>query len=309
MALHLILGNSGAGKSHYLYEHILSEAGQHPERTYYVLVPEQFTMATQREFVRRQEKHAILNVDVLSFKRLAYRVFEELGKDTLQVLEDTGKNLILQKLAGDLEPKLTVLQGSLHRMGYIDEIKSFLTELAQYRIEPWTLSEMAAQADVSPLLSAKLSDIRLLYEAFLKEIDGDYLLAEEVVEYLARLVPDSELFSNAVLVFDGFTGFTPVQQTFLKAALPEVVDSYVHYLAVGVANMINIFFPEVVGLSGGVANQGENLLKLLRAAVEPMVFGHEFAKKHTRITTCTLGCRAGVIGAALPAKGQAAQQG
>ena len=44
-----------------------------------------------------------------------------------------------------------------------------------------------------------------------------------------------------------------------------MVDSYVHYLAVGVANMINIFFPEVVGLSGGVANQGENLLKPLRA--------------------------------------------
>ena len=88
-----------------------------------------------------------------------------------------------------------------------------------------------------------------------------------------------------------------------------MVDSYVHYLAVGVANMINIFFPEVVGLSGGVANQGENLLKPLRAAVEPMVFGHEFAKKHTRITTCTLGYRAGVIGAALLAKGQAVQQG
>lgn len=227
MALHLILGNSGAGKSHYLYEHILAEAAGHPKRTYYVLVPEQFTMATQREFVRRQKNHAILNVDVLSFKRLAYRVFEELGKDTLQVLEDTGKNLILQKLAGDLEPRLSVLQGSLHRMGYIDEIKSFLTELAQYRIEPRMLEEMAQQPDVSPLLAAKLADIRLLYEAFLKEIEGDYLLAEEVVEYLARLVPDSALFANAVLVFDGFTGFTPVQQTFLKAALPEVVDSYV----------------------------------------------------------------------------------
>ena len=88
-----------------------------------------------------------------------------------------------------------------------------------------------------------------------------------------------------------------------------MVDSYVHYLAVGVDNMINIFFPEVVGLSGGVANQGENLLKPLRAVVEPMVFGHEFAKKHTRITTCTLGYRAGVIGAALLAKGRQRSRG
>lgn len=227
MALHLILGNSGAGKSHYLYEHILAEAKKHPRRTYYVLVPEQFTMATQWEFVKRQENHAILNVDVLSFKRLAYRVFEELGKDTMQVLEDTGKNLILQKLAGELEPKLHVLQGSLHRMGYVDEIKSFLTELAQYRIQPDMLDEMAKQESVSPLLRAKLEDIRLLYEAFLQEIEGDYLLAEEVVEYLAQLVPHSKLFSDAVLVFDGFTGFTPVQQTFLEAVFPKVADTYV----------------------------------------------------------------------------------
>ena len=67
-------------------------------------------------------------------------------------------------------------------------------------------------------------------------------------------------------------------------------------------SLINIFFPEVIGLSGGVANQGENLLKPLRAAATPMVFGSAFAKKHTRITTCTLGYRAGVIGAALLAK-------
>lgn len=227
MSLHFILGNSGAGKSHYLYERILAEAADNPDRTYYILVPEQFTMATQRELVKRQKNHAILNVDVLSFKRLAYRVFEELGKDTLQVLEDTGKNLILQKLAGELESELHVLQGSLHKMGYIDEIKSFLTELAQYRIDPDTVSEMAAESAASPLLSAKLTDIRLLYEAFLKEIEGDYLLAEEVVEYMAALVPDSKLFTDAVLVFDGFTGFTPVQQTFLEAVFATVRDLYV----------------------------------------------------------------------------------
>ena len=60
-----------------------------------------------------------------------------------------------------------------------------------------------------------------------------------------------------------------------------------------------MFFPQVIGLSGGVANQGENLLRPLRAAVQPMIFGDEYAKKHTTLTTCTLGYRTGVIGAAL----------
>lgn len=83
------------------------------------------------------------------------------------------------------------------------------------------------------------------------------------------------------------------------ATAKQVVDDYIHYLAVGIANLINMFFPQVIGLSGGVANQGENLLRPLRAAVQPMIFGDEYAKKHTTLTTCTLGYRAGVIGAAL----------
>ncbi len=83
------------------------------------------------------------------------------------------------------------------------------------------------------------------------------------------------------------------------AAAKQVVNDYIHYLAVGIANLINMFFPQVIGLSGGVANQGENLLRPLRAAVQPMIFGDEYAKKHTTLTTCTLGYRAGVIGAAM----------
>ena len=86
------------------------------------------------------------------------------------------------------------------------------------------------------------------------------------------------------------------------AVAAAVVKEYIHWLAVGVANLVNIFFPQVVGLSGGVANQGEALLAPLRAEVEPMVFGHAFAQKRTTLTTCTLGYRAGVIGAALLAR-------
>mgnify|MGYP005954796393 CR=1 FL=1 len=91
---------------------------------------------------------------------------------------------------------------------------------------------------------------------------------------------------------NGCTAFDAAAQG--DAAGKAVVEQYIHYLAVGVANMINIFFPEVIGLSGGVANQGENLLAPLCAAVGPMVFGNAYAQKHTRITTCTLGYRAGI---------------
>ena len=91
-------------------------------------------MQTQKDLVLMNEKKGIMNIDVLSFGRLAYRIFEETGKGNTPVLDDEGKNLILRKIAGDIEPELLVLKGNMKRLGYISEVKSVLSEFDQYDI-------------------------------------------------------------------------------------------------------------------------------------------------------------------------------
>ena len=49
MALQFIFGNSGSGKSHYLYQKVIEDSMNHPDLNYLVLVPEQFTMQTQKD--------------------------------------------------------------------------------------------------------------------------------------------------------------------------------------------------------------------------------------------------------------------
>ena len=132
--LQFILGNSGAGKSHYLYETIIQESMENPGRNYLVIVPEQFTMQTQQDLCRMHPNHGIMNIDVLSFGRLAHRIFEEVGQSGAQVLDDEGKNLILRKIAGQYEDQLKVLKGNLKKQGYISEVKSVISEFTQYGI-------------------------------------------------------------------------------------------------------------------------------------------------------------------------------
>ena len=141
MSLQFIFGNSGSGKSHYLYQQIVEESIRHPEKNYLVLVPEQFTMQTQKDLVRMHPRHGIMNIDVLSFARLAYRVFEETGVKKIPVLDDEGKNLILRKIAGNYEDKLTVLKGNIKKLGYISEVKSVISEFTQYDLSLIHISE------------------------------------------------------------------------------------------------------------------------------------------------------------------------
>lgn len=215
MPLKFVFGPSGSGKSYYLYQHVIQESMKYPERNYIVLVPEQFTMQTQKDLVMMHERKGIMNIDVLSFARLAYRVFEETGGGGLPVLDDEGKNLILRKIAGDYESELKMLGGHMKKQGYISEVKSVISEFTQYDIGEDEIERVMESAGESSRLYYKLADIRLLYRGFTDYLREKYITKEELLDVLSREVEKSERLKNSTVVLDGFTGFTPVQDRLL----------------------------------------------------------------------------------------------
>ncbi|MGN0482633.1 MAG: helicase-exonuclease AddAB subunit AddB [Lachnospiraceae bacterium] len=224
MALQFVLGSSGSGKSEYLYEKVIKDAAEHPEFNYLFVVPEQFTMAIQKELVKRQPSHAILNIDVLSFQRMAFRVFDELGKNDVVILEETGKNLVLRKIAQKEEENLTVLKGNIKKLGYISEIKSLISELMQYNIAPSDIERILEGVQDNEPFVRKMRDVECMYQGFLDYLEGTYITSEEVLDLLAQLADRSQMLKNSVLILDGFTGFTPIQNTLLERLFPILQD-------------------------------------------------------------------------------------
>ena len=101
MSLQFIMGNSGSGKSYCLYDTVVREAIEILTRIILSFVPRAvYDADTKKIFCLAHPKGGIMNIDVLSFGRLAYRVFEEVGQDARVVLDDEGKNLVLRKNCG-----------------------------------------------------------------------------------------------------------------------------------------------------------------------------------------------------------------
>lgn len=222
--LQFIFGSAGSGKSTWLYDYVIRESEREPERSFLFVVPEQFTMATQKELVSRFPGNSIMNIDVLSFQRLAFRVFDDLGKSDFAVLGETGKNLVLRKVSQEKAEELTYLGGNLRRMGYISEIKSLLSEFMQYRVTPEVLAEFLSKSKEDNAFSRKLNDILIIYQAFRKYLEGKYITAEEVLELLIQVAEDSELLRGSCIILDGFTGFTPIQNALLRKIFPLVSE-------------------------------------------------------------------------------------
>lgn len=217
MSLQFIIGKSGSGKSHYLTERVVRESIEHPENNYIVLVPEQATMQAKKQFIHFHPKKTLLNIDILNFPRFAHRILEEAGGERAPVLDDVGKSLILRKLAQEKKEYLKLLGGHIRKNGYIQEIKSVLSELAQYRVSPEALLQQAGQAAGRPLLQYKLEDLALLYRTFQEYLKGRYIVSEELLEVLCRVIGQSETVKKSIFILDGYTGFTPVQFQLMEA--------------------------------------------------------------------------------------------
>lgn len=215
MSLQFILGGSGSGKTRRLYTELIRQSAKEPDTQFFAIVPEQFTMQTQKEIVSLHPNFGVMNIDIVSFKRLAYRIFEELAIINPQILDDMGKSMVLRKVSADKKKSLVFYKEHLSKAGFISQLKSMLSELYQYGITPQMLTEKIPD-NLSPVLAQKLSDITVVYEGFKEYIEGKFITSEEILDVLCNQLPRSELIKNSVIALDGYTGFTPVQYRILE---------------------------------------------------------------------------------------------
>ena len=223
MSLQFILGKAGSGKTRSLYEDAINRSIKEPDFHYLVIVPEQFTMQAQREMIRLHPRHGMMNIDVLSFKRLAYRVFDELNVRLPAVLDDMGKSMVLRRVMGPCKKELGLYGGHLGQPGFIGQMKSQLSELYQYGIGPDDLKALEEETE-NGLLRQKLSDLEVVYRRFQEYIRDHYITAEEILDILCKELPKSEKIRKSVIFLDGYTGFTPVQYRLLRLLLTCAKD-------------------------------------------------------------------------------------
>lgn len=225
MALHMIIGNAGDGKTYALYQKVL-EASEGAGQKLFLLVPEQATLAAQKELTALHPRHCILNCDILSFRRLSFRLLEELGNRLPVILEDTGKGMMIKKLLLEHGEELTLYAGKERKKGFVGQVRSLLSELSQYCVTVDAMEE-AKKGVADPLLTHKFSDLIRIYQLFQETLSDSYLTEEDLFTAMCPLVQESALLRGSSLFLDGYTGFTPSQYRLLEQLFLAADEVYV----------------------------------------------------------------------------------
>ncbi|PZD93947.1 helicase-exonuclease AddAB subunit AddB [Paenibacillus sambharensis] len=213
MALRFVLGRSGAGKTQLCLNEIRRELELGPDGPPLImLVPEQATFQTEYTLARTPGLAGTIRAQVMSFRRLAFRVMQETGGTALVPISDNGKNMLLYKIVQRLGPELKLFSAGLQQQGFIERLNELLTEFKRYGVTPDTLDgldQAESPAAKGSLLGGKLHDVQLVFREMEDALQGLYMDAEDSLGWLASGFPHVEYLRSARIWVDGFHGFTP----------------------------------------------------------------------------------------------------
>lgn len=210
--LTLIYGADAAARRRYLKESLPAASSRYS--AVYLLVPEQAVLESET-FV--SELSCPFGVEVTSFRRLANSIFRRFGGLCYHYVSAGAKQLLMWRAIVAVAPALKEYRSlSLEDMSVVGMIASTVEEMKNYGVLPADLDEAAARM-TDARLADKTHDIALIYSAYSELVSHDYDDASDDLAHAAERLGKGNFFGGALVILDGFDGFTPQEEGLLAA--------------------------------------------------------------------------------------------
>lgn len=220
MSVRFVLGRSGSGKTWRCLEAVCGALRADPRDgpLLVLLVPEQASLQVERSLLSEGDLAGFTRCEVLSFRRLAYRLLSEAGGDVRRVISPLGRQMTLRYVLSEHSDRLRFFSRVRGLAGLPDRLGQTVNELMEQEVSPDELERVVGGlGSGSAMLAAKLADIALLYREYLRELGADRADPSEQLTVARRQLDRCEWLQGARVWVDGFAGFTAQQREFLVA--------------------------------------------------------------------------------------------
>ena len=202
MELRLIYGRAGTGKTSFCFKEIAQILEK--EEKIFIITPEQFSFSAEQHLMSEVKTKAVINAEVLTFNRMAFRIISEIQGNYKKSLTESGRSILLYEALDKQKEKLTFLGKTPKNM---DTISRAISELKKHSITEESLEKTQKNLE-DKYLRSKLNDILILYKEFNKLISENYIDENDLLTILYNNIDKTSIFNNSIIYIDEFSGFT-----------------------------------------------------------------------------------------------------
>ena len=215
MGLRFIYGTAGTGKSEFCFNEIKNNIKN--KEKIYIITPEQFSYSAEKKLLEEINTNASVNAEVISFNRIANRVFTEVGGANEVLISKSSKAMLIYSILEKEKKNLKFLNSSDDN---IDIILKEITEFKKHNITTLNIEEENKKIE-NPELNQKLNEINLIYKIYEENIKNKFIDEEDILTKLAEKIPESKMFDNSIVYIDEFAGFTKQEYNIVEKILEK----------------------------------------------------------------------------------------
>ncbi|QQP29418.1 PD-(D/E)XK nuclease family protein [Lactobacillus ultunensis] len=197
-------------------EKILEEAvenyKQHPENETFIIVPNHIKFTTEVRAINKlatskhQSETAVKNLHVLSFSRLAWFFLKDAEQGLPMQLDDAASAMLLTHIVEQEKDKLLIFEKT--NTGLINQLYRTILQVYDGNLDLDNIEEDNLDEETK----SKVHDLRIIYDAFIKEIAGKFSTKNEVQVQLNDILGKSKNLNTTSFYFCDFSHFT-LQET------------------------------------------------------------------------------------------------
>ena len=202
------------GKSSYIYREI-AEQIEKGNTKIYIITPEQFSFTAENKLLAEVKEGAVLQAEVLTFARMAYRIMQETGGANDTTLSQVGKSMLVDAILRKQKKNLTFLGNSDEN---IEVVENAITEFKKHCISTQKLEEVSQKLE-DTYLQAKVKDLTTVYEEYQNYLQEGYIDENDTLDKLVQNIEESQQFVDTLIYIDEFAGFTMQEYQIIEKLL------------------------------------------------------------------------------------------
>lgn len=172
-----------------------------------VIVPEQYTLQTERDLLEGLNAPGFFDLEVLSPSRLTERVFAQTGADGRVRIDARGKQFALARALLQCQKQLRYFESAAQKQGFIQRAGTLIADFKRAGVSPEQLKEYAGALPEGAERD-KFQDLALLYSAYAQHLAGQFVDGEDVLEALVARIPQCDFAQGARTLVYGFDVLT-----------------------------------------------------------------------------------------------------
>lgn len=210
----IIMSKFPEENSFYIYKDI--EKKLEKKEKSFLIVPEQYTLESDMDFIDSIKYKSVMDAKVLSFSSLISYISQRLSLKKHENLNQVSKTILLTSVLDEIDDKLKLFSNKASDIDFVTNLSDFISNIKEYYFDTDFFDQIENNENLDTMTKLKFKEIKLIYDSYVKKLENSYIDSEDELSIIKDNIKYCDFLKNVNFYFDKFDLLSDLKLDFIK---------------------------------------------------------------------------------------------